>query len=58
VFHSTDELADARVQAIIAANDPTLAYPDKSGAGRGIEHHESPRKLAARTNDHWVVSTR
>ena len=49
VFHSTDELADARVQAIIAANDPTAADP---------VHRDSPHKLAARTTDHWVVSTR
>ena len=43
VFHSTDELADARVQAIIAANDPAVA---------------PGHKLAARTGDHWVASAR
>jgi len=58
VFHSTDELADARVQAIIAANDPTVADPDKGGTERGVAHRDSPRKLAARTTDHWVVSAR
>jgi len=58
VFHSTDELADARAQAIIAANDPTVADPDKGGTERGIAHRDSPHKLAARTTDHWVVSTR
>jgi len=47
-----------RVQAIIAANDPTVADPDKSGTERGIAHRDSPHKLAARTTDHWVVSTR
>ena len=49
VFHSTDELADSRVQAIIVANDPTMGDP---------AHRDSPHKLAARTTDHWVVSTR
>jgi membrane fusion protein, multidrug efflux system len=39
VFHSTDESADARVQAIIAANDSASA---KGGERRGGEH-----KLAA-----------
>jgi membrane fusion protein (multidrug efflux system) len=49
VFHSTDELADSRVQAIIAANDPTVADPAR---------RDSSHKLAARTTDRWVVSTR
>ena len=52
VFHSTDQVADARVQAIIAANDPaSLAGPAKDGADRG-------HKLAANTADHRLASTR
>jgi len=57
VFHSTDELADARVQAIIAANDPSADGVDKNGADKGIEHHDSGHKLAARIADHRVAST-
>jgi len=51
VFHSTDELADARVQEIIAAND-------LSGGGKGIDHRDSGRKLAARSADHRLASAR
>ena len=42
VFHSTDESADARVQAIIAAND-------SASPGKGVERRGGERKLAART---------
>jgi membrane fusion protein, multidrug efflux system len=41
VFHSTDESADARVQAIIAAND-SAASP-----GKGVERRGGERKLAS-----------
>jgi membrane fusion protein (multidrug efflux system) len=40
VFHSTDESADARVQAIIAANDA-------AASGKGVEHRDGDHKLAA-----------
>ena len=53
VFHSTDELADARVQEIITANDPSVGGPDK-----GTEHRDSGHKLAVRTTDHRVASAR
>jgi membrane fusion protein, multidrug efflux system len=42
VFHSTDESADARVQAIIAAND-------SARSGKGLERRDGEGKLAART---------
>jgi membrane fusion protein, multidrug efflux system len=52
VFHSTDQLADARVHAIIAANDPSsVTGPDKDGADKG-------HKLAANAADHRLASTR
>jgi membrane fusion protein (multidrug efflux system) len=51
VFHSTDQLADARVQEIIAANDPApVTGPGKDGADKG-------HKLA-NTTDHRLASTR
>jgi len=40
VFHSTDESADARVQAIIAAND-------SASPGKGVERRGGERKLAS-----------
>jgi membrane fusion protein (multidrug efflux system) len=41
VFHSTDESADARVQAIIAAND-------SASPGKGVERRDAgERKLAS-----------
>ena len=50
VFHSTDELADARVQAIIAANDPSsVLSPGKDGADKG-------HKLATNAADHRLAS--
>jgi len=51
VFHSVDQLADARVQAIIAANDPSATGQLKDGADKG-------HKLAAVAADHRVASTR
>ena len=51
VFHSVDQLADARVQAIIAANDPSATGQLKDGADKG-------HKLAANAADHRVASTR
>jgi membrane fusion protein (multidrug efflux system) len=51
VFHSTDQLADARVQAIIAANDPSsVISPGKDGADKG-------HKLATNAADHRLAST-
>jgi len=56
VFHSTDELADTRVQEIIAANDP--AVTGKGSDGKGVEHRDPTHKLAATAADHRVASTR
>jgi membrane fusion protein, multidrug efflux system len=44
VFHSKDESADARVRAIIAANDPASA--GKGAERRDGEHWDGERKLA------------
>jgi hypothetical protein len=55
VFHSTDESADARVQAIIAAND-SAANP-----GKGVERRGGERKVAstvAASSDDRLASAR
>jgi len=54
VFHSTDESADARVQAIIAAND-------SESSGKGVERRDGQRKLAstvAASSDDRLASAR
>ena len=45
VFHSTDKLADGRVQAIIAANNTGTVYG-------GAERHVAARKLASAAATH------
>ena len=55
VFHSTDALADARVQEIITANDPSVSAPEKGRAEKG---RDAGHKLADRTAEHWVASAR
>jgi len=42
VFHSTDESADARVQAIIAANDSVRS-------GKGVERRDGGERTLAST---------
>ena len=45
VFHSTDELADGRVQAIIAANNAGTVYG-------GVERHAAERKVVSAAPTH------
>ena len=52
VFRSTDQLADARVQKIIAANDSGSVHS-------AVEHRDSERQLATGvTSNHRLASTR
>ena len=51
VFRSTDQLADARVQKIIAANDSGAVHP-------AVEHRDSGRQLATGVlSNHRLAST-
>jgi membrane fusion protein, multidrug efflux system len=51
VFHSTDESADARVQAIIAANDSDSAHP-------AVERRDRERKLASGVASDQIASVK
>jgi len=51
VFHSTDESADARVQAIIAENDSVVTRPE-------MQHRDGERRLAASAQPDRLASAK